>query len=49
MGQGWVNTDRYTQVHRQRQTEILTVSMFCMMSWKVGWLLKEAESMMVQV
>lgn len=39
----------HRQVQRQRQTEILTVSMFCMMSWKVGWFLKEAESMLTGI
>ena len=41
--QVWASTDRCKdrQVHRQR--ERLTVSMFCMMSWKVGWVLKGAK------
>ena len=39
------STHRYTQryVDRQTKTERLTESMFWMMSWKVGWVLKGAK------
>ena len=38
-----VDRDRQTGTRTQTKTERLTVSIFCMMSWKVGWVLKGAK------